>query len=352
MTPAQLAGRIRKGDIAPSYLFLGPEAYQRRRLRDLLTSALLGEEVEQGLTRYDLNEHTIAQALDDARSLSLFASNRLIWVSNAEAALPRGKSIDDEEGEVSSAGDAAQLAEYLKSPSPGVTVVFEAVRFGFEGEDKKKVERVRKFYSAIPDSVELTCFRADDARAEAQALVRAAGFSIEPDALDLLVEALGADVARIAVEIEKLALYAAGRTVSVQDVAALAPDARSTTVFALVNALGRRDRAQALSILDTLTREGEYLPLALAFLSAQFRMALAAREAGLKRPQQLQAHFAKLGVPMWPSRAEQVCQTVTRFTEAQLSRGIELIFVADKALRDARPDDRVVMEQFVLELTA
>ena len=60
------------------------------------------------------------------------------------------------------------------------------------------------------------------------------------------------------------------------------PDARATTIFALVNALGRRDRARALEVLDTLTREGEYLPLALAFLSAQFRLALVAREAGLK----------------------------------------------------------------------
>ena len=50
---------------------------------------------------------------------------------------------------------------------------------------------------------------------------------------------------------------------------ALVPDARATNIFALVNAMGRRDRARSLEILDTLTREGEYLPLALAFLSAQ-----------------------------------------------------------------------------------
>ena len=31
---------------------------------------------------------------------------------------------------------------------------------------------------------------------------------------------------------------------------------------------------------------------------------------------------------------------------------LKLIFAADKGLRDARPDDHIVMEQFVLELTA
>ena len=131
----------------------------------------------------------------------------------------------------------------------------------------------------------------------------------------------------------------------------MAPEARAATIFALVNALGRRDRAQALEILDTLTREGEYLPLALAFLSTQFRMAFTAREAGLRSAQQIQGHFAKLGAPMWGSRAEQVHQTALKFGKPQLERAMKLIFEADRGFRDTRPDDRVIMEQFVLKLT-
>jgi DNA polymerase-3 subunit delta len=153
------------------------------------------------------------------------------------------------------------------------------------------------------------------------------------------------------VEIEKLALYAGARSVGVDEIAALVPEARATTIFALVNALGRRDRARSLEILDTLTREGEYLPLALAFLSTQFRMALVAREAGLKSSMQIQAHFTRQGVPMWGSRADQVSQTVNKFAKPQLEAALKLIFEADKGLRDARPDDRIVVEQLVLKLT-
>jgi DNA polymerase-3 subunit delta len=211
---------------------------------------------------------------------------------------------------------------------------------------------VRKFYAAIHEVVELRRFAAHEARAEAESLVRRAGFPIDPAALDLLVEALGADVARIAVEVEKLALYAGGRTVFTDDIAALVPDARSTTIFALVNALGRRDRARALELLDTLSREGIYLPLALAFLSTQFRLAMAAREAGLKSAPQIQAHFTRLGVPMWGSRADQIYQTVAKFGKPQLERAMKLISEADRGLRDARPDDRIVMEQFLWKLTA
>ncbi|HWC99740.1 MAG TPA: DNA polymerase III subunit delta [Candidatus Sulfopaludibacter sp.] len=350
MTPAQLQARIKKANIPPAILLLGTEAYERRRLKD----ALLATVPEGSVTYHDLSEMTLAEILDDARALSLFASERLIWVVNGEAVLPRGRAAaaDDDSDSDSGGGasDAAPLAAYLKDPTPGVVLVFEATRFDFEGDDKRKQDRVLKFYSAIPDVVELRRFGAHEARQEADALVRAAGFRIDGSAMELLVEALGGDISRISVEIEKLALFAGKRSVGVDDITELVPDARATNIFALVNALGRRDRARALSILDTLTREGEYLPLALAFLSTQFRMALVAREAGLKSAQQIQGHFTKMGVPMWGSRAEQVYQTVSKFGKPQLERAMKLIYEADKGLRDARPDDRIVMEQFILQL--
>ncbi len=348
MTPAQLLSRIAKANVPPALLLLGPEAYQRRQIRE----ALLATVPEEAVARHDFSQLTLAEVLDDARSLSLFAAERVIWVTNAEAALPRGKALDDDPEAESSgaAGDAAPLAAYMKDPTPGVTLVFEAIRFDFEGEDKRKQDRVRKFYAAISDVVELQKYSSHEARQEAERMVRKSGFRIDSAALDLLVESLGADIARIAVEIEKLSLFAQDRVVGVDDIAALVPDARATTIFALVNALGRRDRARSLEILDTLTREGEYLPLALAFLSTQFRMALVAREAGLKSSQQVQGHFSRLGVPMWGSRAEQVYQTVSKFSKPQLEHAMKLIFEADRGLRDARPDDRIVMEQFILQL--
>ncbi len=348
MTPAQFLARTKKSGPPAAALLIGPEAYDRRRIKDALASAF----PEGSVAEHDLTETGLAEIVDDARSLSLFAAERLVWVSNAEAALPRGKAAADEEEGEGSPGDASALASYLKDPTPGVSLIFEAARFDFEGDDKRKQERVRKFYAGISDLVELRRYATEDALTEAQSLARRSGLRLDSSALGLLVEALGADMARIATEIEKLALYAGSRELSADDIAALAPEARATTIFALVGALGRRDRTRALEILDILTREGEYLPLALTFLSTQFRMALAAREAGLRSPHQIQSHFTKMGLPVWSSRAEQIYQTASRFGKTQLKRAIESIYEADKGLRDARPDDRIVMEKFVLKLTA
>jgi DNA polymerase-3 subunit delta len=92
--------------------------------------------------------------------------------------------------------------------------------------------------------------------------------------------------------------------------------------------------------------------LALTFLATQFRLAMVAHEGGLRTSQQIQAHFTKLGIRVWRDRAEQIYQTVTAFSAGRLARAIEKVSSADRALRDARPDDRVVMEELVFSLTA
>ncbi len=347
MSPDIFLSRMAKQAPAPVYLFLGPEVWSRDRFRRALIAKVLGDgDREQGLTRHDLDSVSLTEVLDDARSFSLFAPRRVIWVASAESALPRGRAS----GEEASAGD---LAAYLKNSVPGTVVVFDAARFEFDGEDKAKLERVAKFYGAIPDQVEFRPFTPESARRVAQDVARERGLRLGISEVGLLVEALGADAARIAGEIEKLALYVGtGRPVTADDIAALVPNAQATTIFALVNALGRGDRKRSLDSLDTLLREGEYLPLALSFLATQFRLALVAHEAGLRNAQQILAWFTGQGVRMWRDRAEQVAATVGAFSKPRLERAISRLFEADRALREARPDDRVVMEELVLSLTS
>jgi DNA polymerase III subunit delta len=358
MTSQQFLSQLKQHGPGPAYLFVGPEPYQRDFCRKALIDRTLSgaEERENGLTRYDLQETALQTIVDDARSLSLFASNRVIVVSNAEAALPRGKAAvaddGDESGAAGGKGSAAALEAYLRDPVPGVVLVFEATRYEFQGEDKKKIERVQKFYSAIAAQVEFPHMPDHQARTFAKNLATRAELKIGDAELDLLVEALGGEAVRIAAEIEKLRVYAAGeRRITAADISLLVPEARESTIFALVAALGRNERAAAFDILDTLIKQSEYLPLALSFLATQFRLALAAKEAALRSPQQIQAHFAKQGIPMWGSRAAQVFETMSSFSKKRLAAALSTIFDADKSLRDARPDDRVVMEQFVLRLT-
>jgi DNA polymerase-3 subunit delta len=339
--------------IAPGYLFLGPEASSRDRCRTaLMDKVLTPEDRAEGFIRHDLDDVELNTVLDDARSFSLFAANRVIWVTSAESALPRGRAAAaaaDEEGGAETGPGA--IADYLRNPTPGTVLVFDSSRFEFEGEDKTKMQRLLKYFSAVPAHVEFERLSPAMARRMAGQIAKAKGLKIGEGELDLIVEVLAADGVRITQELEKLALYAVGRQVTEEDIWALVPNAKGSTVFNMVAAIGRRDRAASLESLDVLVREGEYLPLALTFLATQFRLALVARENGWTTAGQIQAQFTKAGTQMWRSRAEQVAQTVNSFSTEKLKTALKRIAETDVAFRDARPDDRTVMERFVLALT-
>ena len=356
MTPDEFLRSIAQKPPAPAYLFIGPEGWSRDRCRRaLIERVLTAEERGDGFTRLDLDELELSTVIDDARSLSLFATNRVIWAASAEAALPRGRaSAASEEESETRAGKqdaAALLEEYVKHPVPGVVIVFDSCRYDFEGDDKAKAQRVQKFYSAAVQ-VEFVAFTRDQARRLAETTARERKLSISEGELDLLVEVLAFEPMRITTEIEKLALYAGeGRRVTAEDIWQLVPNAKASTIFSLVNAIARGDRAASLESLDVLVREGEYLPLALSFLSTQFRLAVVAKEARLTNVNQVQSFFTKQGTPMWRSRAEQVAQTAGASSHKKLLAAVSKIYETDKALRDVRPDDRTVMEQLVVELT-
>ncbi len=125
MTPEQFLARIGKQPLAPAYLFLGQEGYQRRICkRALLEQALPAEAREGGLTQSDLENTTLQEVLDDARSLSLFSSERVIWICSAELALPRRLTGTGDEGDDSGHTPESQLAGYLKSTTRGTVLVF------------------------------------------------------------------------------------------------------------------------------------------------------------------------------------------------------------------------------------
>ncbi|MBI5282127.1 MAG: DNA polymerase III subunit delta [Candidatus Solibacter usitatus] len=357
MSPDQFLRTLSKQPPEPVYLFAGPEAHRRIACRAaLLDKVLPPDEREEGYVRHDLDELSLAEVIDDARSMSLFASRRLIVVTSAESALPRGRAArEEDDGEDAPArdGSAAALAAYCQDPTPGVVLVFDARKWEFEGDDKAKIERLRKFYGPIPAVVEFARLSPQDARLFAQDRAAAGTLRLGSAGIDLLVEATAADASRIATEIEKLALFAQARggKVTVDDIAALVPNAQETTIFNLVNALARRNRMESMQLLDTLIRDGEYLPLALTFLSGIFRMALAAREQGLRSTQDVQSFFQRQGVPMWRARAEQIYTASSRFPRETLEEGLQFVFRADRDMKSARVDDRIVMEDFVLRLT-
>jgi DNA polymerase-3 subunit delta len=332
---------------AAGYLFLGAEVFFRDRCRRALKQAVLGgEATEEGLIQIDLKEQPIARVLDETRTLSLFASSRLVFALNADQALPSGRSAKD-------AADAEELAAYFRDPTPGVVLAFECTKLDArDRDDKAKIDRVAQFYASVPVLVEMERLSPNDALKGAALLARNLGLDIDTDTLSELVEMLGQDMARLENELQKLQLYAEnGRPITRDDIALLVPEARQSGVFELTDALARKERDRALRILDTLNESGAYWPMQVTLLASLFRQTLAVKESGARSAKQAMDQLARSGVRTWFSRAQQLVDTAQKFSRSELENALEALYEADRDLRRPRPDDRLIMETLLLKLT-
>src|SRR6185503_14703693 len=110
--------------------------------------------------------------VQEARTLSLFATRRLIVAYNAEAVLLRARDVEDSDEE-GAAASGDPFGGYFRNPTPGVVILIEALRFNWDDRDeKKKLERLSKYFSTGPVVVEMRRLDPQAALEGARRLVR------------------------------------------------------------------------------------------------------------------------------------------------------------------------------------
>ncbi len=108
--------------------------------------------------------------------------------------------------------------------------------------------------------------------------VRARGGDIRRDAIDALVRACGSDLWTISAEVEKLCLFARGRTIEAADVATLTIAAIDADLFATVRALATGEGARALELLARHRAHGDDPRLVLSVAIREVRTLLLIRD--------------------------------------------------------------------------
>ena len=356
MTPKQFLRQVEKPPLQPAYLLLGNELFYRDRCRRTLIRTALGEAAieagsPEGLVEIDLSEQPLSRLIDEARTLSLFASARVIVGSSAEAVLPRGAAVAKSS---KAAKGLEALAAYVGKPSPGVVLLLESARYDWGNrDDKSRIDRVVRAYSKSVEIVELVRLTPSEALKTATSLAKQLKLGISSALLSELVDTLGSDMARLAGELEKLALCVGpDGEVTGKHIELLIPEARQRGVFEFSEALSKGDRLRALDVLSTLARTGTSWPMQISLIASLFRQALAAKEQRVRNANQVTQLFSGHGIRIWPVRARQVLDIGRHFSQQQLETALTQLSQADRDLRRERPSDRLIMEQLVLSLTS
>jgi len=184
------------------------------------------------------------------------------------------------------------------------------------------------------------------------------GIAIEPRAAAVLAERIGgalreSDVergeqTRIAdSELGKLATYAGGRPIGAADVDALVADVRPASIFALTNALERREPAAAAAALDQALRAGEPVLRLMAVLQGRISDMLVARELSDARtdPTQLARRVAGGNA----NRARHLVEAAQRYSPTELESMLRGLFDADLAIKVDNNDESAALTAWLGE---
>ncbi|RPI07362.1 MAG: hypothetical protein EHM71_10765 [Zetaproteobacteria bacterium] len=204
-----------------------------------------------------------------------------------------------------------------------------------------------------------TQMKPDVARGRIREAVARAGKRIDDGAVAGIVERTGFSVRALKSELEKILLYVGDRNeVRSEDVLQVLSNTRDASVFDLTNAIEERDAARALRALRALAAQREAAQAILGMLAGTVRSLLVARCVVEKRldghldPRATYATFQARVVPrlaadageddgsvakvraMHPFRAFNLLRAASRFTQAELLRGLSAIHDADLALKN------------------
>ncbi len=213
------------GPALPVALFKGDDAYLRTAYTDKLRAAIEKAGVPVDVIRFDGNTAQPAEVLDECRSFGLIAQHKIVIVDNADEFL---KESEDEEdappaaparGKRGTGGRGAAplrtrdlLEAYVKSPTPGATLVLRAETWRKGNLDQliEAVGIVEDCNSPTPDKAVAALVR----RAQATH-----NTTLEPDAAWLIVERLGTNLGALVQELAKLAALAGeGKPITLQHV--------------------------------------------------------------------------------------------------------------------------------------
>ena len=188
----------------------------------------------------------------------------------------------------------------------------------------------------------------------------ALGRSITPDAVALLVEAVGADLSQLAVELEKLASYAT-EAIDVDAVAEIVGVRRGESVGALLDAVAAKDAAAALELIGSVLQQPKTSAVSIVMNLTTQTLAMAygaaARASGTPSRALFNEYMTLLkesgafpGRP-WGEAVAAWSRNTDRWTVSELNEALSALLATDVALKETRlSSDEQLLTSLVLTL--
>ena len=225
-------------------------------------------------TILDGHESNLDQLKAVCETVPFFSKRRLVIVNGLlERFEPKRKST----GKTKAVKLADQREDY-KSFSSYFSNIPESTILVLVDSEVKSNNPLLKELSSKAEARSFPPLRNSNLRQWIQQRVSEEGGTISSQAIDLLAQLVGSNLWIMASEINKLVLFASGRRIEEEDVAAVVSYAQEANVFAMVDAIIALKAGVAEQLLHQLLQRGAAPAHLLAMLARQVRLIVQGKE--------------------------------------------------------------------------
>ncbi|MBE6295305.1 MAG: DNA polymerase III subunit delta [Bacteroidales bacterium] len=241
-TYESIMSELRSGVYRPVYYLMGEEGYFTDKITDyIIENALTEVERDFNLTVFFGLETDIDTVINTAKRFPMMAERQVVVVKEAQAL----KNIDN-------------LIYYLQNPQPTTVLVFAHKNGSLDKRKKVATEVDRN--GVVLDTKK---FREDHLPSFISSYLKEKGLTADPKSVLMLRESIGADLARIAGEIDKLSISLP------QDATAITPElveehigiSKEYNNFELQNAIVNKDVYKANKIINYFAQNPKKNPI-------------------------------------------------------------------------------------------
>ena len=297
------------------------------RCQELVDSLLDPEQRMTGLLSVEGAQVTIAEVLDELRTLPFLADRRVVCIKEADSFVTRYRPA---------------LEKYFEKPASTGILVMTVGSWPKTTKLAKKLSKVGQLIEIIPPKRhELPRHLIEYAR-------QANNKTLDKGAAQLLVELAGEDLAQLTNEVDKLALFARDeKTITTKHVEALAGHNRIFGAFEVIDAMIAGQPMRAIARLRNMFEEDKSAEYTVVGAFAYHLRRMFGAKAMLQKGQNPMAVAQKMRI--WHNK-ERFFAQLRQASLEQIGGYIEQLAAIDHAVKTGQAKTQVAMEQLVLKL--
>lgn len=315
---------IKSGQFKNLYLLYGEEDYLKKQYKDKLLAALVTPGDNMNFSRYESNQISIPQIIDQAETMPFFADYRVILLEDTGM----GKKTPED------------LADYLSSIASATIFIFV----------EKEIDKRSKLYKAAKETgrdIEINMPDENTLAKWVGGRLKDSGKQMKREAWSEFLNRTNDSMDNMDRELEKLITYVGDRTqIELVDVQTICIAQVETKIFDMINAIAAKDTKKTLELYHDMLSAKEPPMRILYMIVRQFRQ--------MKVIKELKSHgenFAtigkKVGAPDFA--VKRTASLANNFTDQEIKHLLEDAASFEQKVKTGCLDETMAVELVMMK---